>query len=101
MQVMHRKGDDAVMKELKVEICVCTECVMKGAMELADSIESLKKVKKHLDYEGDICLVMDKSLGEAKHGDESPLISVDGELIKNADSETVMEIIVGKMQEDK
>lgn len=96
---MHRKGDDAVMKELKVEICVCTECVMKGAMELADSVEGLKKVKQHLGYEGEIHIDMDKCLGEAKHGEDSPLIAVDGELIRNANSETVMEIIVGKMKE--
>ncbi|WP_165445423.1 NAD(P)H-dependent oxidoreductase subunit E [Bacilliculturomica massiliensis] len=86
------------MKELKVEICVCTECVMKGAMELAESVESLKKVKKHLDYEGEIYIDMEKCLGESKHGEDSPLIAVDGELIKNADSETVMEKIVEKMK---
>lgn len=86
------------MKELKVEICVCTECVMKGAMELADSVESLKKVKKHLEYEGEIFIQMDKCLGQAKHGQESPLIAVDGELLRNADSETVMEKIVEKMK---
>lgn len=86
------------MKELKVEICCCTECVMKGAMELAESIEGLKKVKSHLGYEGEIYIQMDKCLGGPKHGEMSPLITVDGQLIEQANSETVMEIIVAKMK---
>lgn len=89
------------MKELKVEVCGCTECVMKGALELADSIDSLKKVKKFLGYEGDIRLSMDKSLGSPKHGEEAPLIAIDGELLTNADSETVMEKIVEKMKAEQ
>lgn len=94
---MRRKGD-SVMKELHVGICVCTECVMKGAMEVADSIESLRKVKKHLGYDGEIYIGMDKCLGHGKHGQDSPLVLVDGELMKKADSETVMERIVEKMK---
>ena len=85
-------------KEVKVELCVCTECVMKGAMELADSIESLKKVKKYLGYDGDISIEMDKCLGESKHGEDSLVLVVDGEWITHGDSETVMEKIVAKLR---
>lgn len=86
------------MSELRVEVCGCTECVMKGAMELADSIESMKKVRNSLGYDGHICVTMDKALGNSRHGDDSPLVAIDGEIIRNADSETVMEKIVEKMK---
>lgn len=87
------------MGELKVEVCGCTECVMKGAMELADSIESMKKVKGWLGYDGTICVTMDRTLGEPRHGDDSPLVAIEGEIVRHADSETVMEKIVEKMKE--
>ena len=30
------------MKRLDVKVCVCTQCVMNGAMEIVESIESLQ-----------------------------------------------------------
>ena len=37
------------MEDLKVAVCVCTECVMKGAMDIIESIESLNDVKDVLE----------------------------------------------------
>lgn len=83
------------MKKLVVEVCVCTECVMKGAMEIIESIESLKKLKVQLRLNTQIEIEMSKCLGEAKHGASSPLVRIGGDLLERADSETVMARIIG------
>lgn len=33
------------MKRLDVNVCVCTHCVMNGALEIAESVKSLQKLK--------------------------------------------------------
>ncbi len=33
------------MKKVNLEVCVCTECVMMGAMEIIDAIEGLKSLE--------------------------------------------------------
>ncbi|WP_312642838.1 NAD(P)H-dependent oxidoreductase subunit E [Hydrogenoanaerobacterium sp.] len=88
------------MKKLIVEVCVCNECVMKGAMDIIESIESLKKLKVQLRFNTQIQIEMNKCLGETKHGLQSPLIKVNGELIEKADSETVMAKVIGLASQD-
>lgn len=88
------------MKKLIVEVCVCTECVMKGAMDIIESIESLKKLKVQLRFNTQIQIVMNKCLGEAKHGTASPLVKINGELLERANSETVMAKIIGMAQKE-
>ena len=88
------------MKKLVVEVCVCTECVMKGAMDIIESIESLKKLKVQLRFNTQIQIVMSKCLGEAKHGAFSPLVKINGELLERANSETVMAKIIGMAQKE-
>lgn len=33
------------MKSIRVVVCVCTQCIMNGAMDIIESVESLKKLK--------------------------------------------------------
>lgn len=88
------------MKKLIVEVCVCTECVMKGAMDIVESIESLKKLKVQLRFNTQIQIEMRKCLGEAKHGMDSPLVRINGDLLQKASSETVMAKIIGLASQD-
>ena len=66
------------MEDLKVAVCVCTECVMKGAMDIIESIER------------GIYIETVKCIGEAKHGMKSPIVSVGNVVIEKANTETVM-----------
>ncbi|MEF9919008.1 MAG: NAD(P)H-dependent oxidoreductase subunit E [Eubacterium sp.] len=78
------------MEDLKIEVCVCTECVMKGAMDIIESIESLNDVKDILELTRGIVIDTVKCIGEAKHGLQSPIVCVGGHVIENAKTETVM-----------
>lgn len=89
-----------MIEDIKVEVCVCTECVMQGAMGLVESVESLKKLKGQLGFDGTIQVEMKKCLGNKKHGERSLLASINGEIIENADSETVMEKVISMMKKD-
>lgn len=87
-------------KDIKVEICVCAECVMHGAMELAESVESLKKLKNQFGFAGNIQVETIKCIGDKKHGGKSLVASINGEVLENADSETVMEKVISMIKKD-
>ena len=50
------------MKTIDVKICACTSCVMNGAMDLAESVEGLRKVRNELQIDADIRVEMSKSI---------------------------------------
>ena len=89
------------MKKLIVEVCVCTECVMKSAMDIIDSIESLKKLKVQLRFDTQIEVKMCKCLGDAKHGDLSPMVRINNEVLERANSETVMARVIGLVSREQ
>lgn len=82
------------MKKISVEVCVCTQCVLNGAMHIIESIESLKKLKVQLRMNAQVAIVTSPSLVQGKHPDISPVVKINGELIEKASSETVMEKII-------
>ena len=82
------------MKKLTVTVCVCTECVMNGAIDLIESIESLNKLKVQLRLQTQIEVNTSKCIGEPRHGDHSPVVEINGEKIENANAETVMAKII-------
>lgn len=90
------------MSLLNIEICVCTECVMNGAMDIMDSIEHLTSMSDYLEdqYDTDIEIVIHpvKSLGESKHGALSPKVAINGIIFENATSSTIMAEIMNKMK---
>lgn len=86
------------MKKLTVEVCVCTQCVLNGAMQIIESIESLKKLKVQLRTNTQVQIVTSADLVQGKHPEISPLVRINGELIEKADSETVMEKIIAYNQ---
>ena len=91
-------------QKMDIEICVCTECVMNGSMDIMQSIEQLKEMSDELQekYNTDIELNITpvKCLGERKHGIHSPKISINGQVFENTDSQTIMAEIIALMKKE-
>ncbi len=82
------------MKRADVEVCVCTECMLNGSMDIIESIESLGKLKSQLKLNTQIQVETSKCIGDAKHGDKSPVVSVNGKIFEKATSENIMSYII-------
>ena len=78
------------MKRLQVQVCACNKCIMMGAMEIMDSIESLKKLKVQLRLQTQIDVAMDKKICGCLSDDASPVVVINEEVTP----EIVMEKIV-------
>ena len=92
------------MEKLDIEVCVCTECIMDGAMDIIESIEQLKEMKEAMQekYNTDmeINITPVKCLGEVKHGIHSPKVSINGQIFENTDSQTIMAEIIARMKRE-
>lgn len=92
------------VKTVEIKVCTCTQCVMNGAMDLEESIETLKGLAEELDesFDTDITLNVEnvKCLGEDKHGQCSPRVSIDGQLYDKMDSQTLMAEILSIISKD-
>lgn len=82
------------MKRLDVKVCVCTQCVMSGAMDIVESIESLQKLKTQLRFNSAINIIADKRICEKDSVDISPLVVINDEKVEKATSETVTAKII-------
>lgn len=82
------------MKRLEVKVCVCTQCVMNGAMEIVESIESLQELKTQLRFGTAIEVAAQECLCDPSGGDTSPLVVINGERLERATSEAVMSKII-------
>ncbi|MGB4589591.1 MAG: hypothetical protein WBI17_10215 [Clostridiaceae bacterium] len=91
-------------KVLDVRICMCNECVMNGAVDIMESLEKMDEVsaeiKETFNVEIKLNLISDKCIGESKHGNFSPRVSIEGKTFNNADSQTVMEEIIASMSKE-
>ncbi len=92
------------MNKLDIEICVCTECVMNGAMDIIESIEELKGMSLELEdeYNTDIEITITpvKFMGETRHSAYSPKVSINGRIFENASSQSIMAEIVAAMKKE-
>lgn len=79
---------------------MCTECLMNGAMEIIESVESLGQLRSQLRLKAQIQIETAKCLGEPKHGEKSPLVAINGKLFEKASSETVMSHIISLSSKD-
>lgn len=86
------------MQKLTVQVCVCPECVMNGAMDIMEAIESLKKLKVQLSLNASVNIVPCANLGGEHHGSKSPIVVVNNETIENANAETVMSKVLNHLQ---
>lgn len=82
------------MKSLEVKVCVCTHCVLNGAMDIVEAIESLQKLKNQLRFNTSVKIVATESLCSCSKGENSPLVYINGEALERATSETVTAKII-------
>ena len=88
------------MKRLIVEVCVCPECVMMGAMDIIEAIVSLKKLKTQLRLNTQVQVITKSCIGDPKHGSDSPVVVINGDRLVCANSQTVMEKIISLKAKD-
>lgn len=82
------------MQKLDVKVCVCTQCVMNGAMDIVESIEGLQKLKAQLRFNMTIKVSANESLCEKGETDAAPLVTINSERMEKATSETVTAKII-------
>ena len=93
-----QKGEFLKMKKVNLEVCVCTECVMMGAMEIIDAIEGLKSLETDMTdmYKDlDIEVKTASSVCAPKKPHASPVVKINGERFEKANSAMIM----GKISE--
>lgn len=89
-----RKEDGHGMKRIEVKVCMCAQCVMNGAMDIVEAVESLKQLKSQLRLGATIRVTADECLCEKDERDVSPLVIVNGERLERATSEQVMSRVI-------
>jgi NADH:ubiquinone oxidoreductase subunit E len=85
------------MGTILVEVCVGTHCTMLGAMNIIDAVHSLDEIRQSLGDACEDCTVEVKAiscLNLCKNGENGPFVKVDGQLISQAESESVMAAIM-------
>ena len=82
------------MNKLEVKVCVCSSCVMKGAIDIIDSIENLNEVRDITHLNCNIEIKPVKCIGFPNHGKKSPIVQIGDSIIENANMETVMSHIM-------
>lgn len=76
------------MKKTEVKICVCTGCVLSGAIDIISGAENIRKLAKTTKTA--IKISPAYLIGDSVHDKSSPVVLINDELIENANSETVM-----------
>lgn len=75
------------MNNIKVTVCNCTNCMMNGAADIAEAIESLKKLKVQYRVKANVHI---ENANIGTHGNEAPVVMVNNKVLTNARAETVM-----------
>lgn len=92
------------MDKIKVEVCVCTGCVMNGAINIIESIESLQDLKRQLnnnaddDSEYEVELSTNKCLGACSHPEMFPYVIINERPFPKASTENIMSAIISHFQ---
>ncbi len=84
------------MQKIIVKVCVCSNCVMAGAIDIISSIESLKKIKTPLGYS--IKITPTSCPKNLSHDLNSPVVWVNDDMMENATTQTVMAKILADQQ---
>lgn len=85
------------MDKIVVEVCVGTHCTMMGAMNIIDAIHSLEEIQHEMG--GTFCEVEVRAipcLELCRQGIQGPVVRVDGQVIHEAESESVMAAIMAR-----
>jgi len=87
------------MKNILVEVCAGTHCTMMGAMNIIDAIHSLEEFNQD---NINICQIQVEAIpcmNLCRGTDQGPFVRVDGQLISQAESESVMAAIMVRCRE--
>ncbi len=82
------------MASILVEICAGTHCVMMGSMNIIDAVHSLEEVRAQGPDACEIQVRAIPCMGLCREQSNGPFVRVDGELIGQAESESVMAAIM-------
>lgn len=72
---------------INVTVCNCSNCVLNGAEDIAEAIESLKKLKVQYTMKVSVHIAREHI---GVHTDNAPVVKVNNFVIENARPETVM-----------
>lgn len=76
------------MSKTNVKVCVCSNCVMAGAIDIISSVESLKKIKNQINHAIKLSTVACREACE--HDLDSPVVYINDEMMENATTQTIM-----------
>lgn len=86
------------MKRVEVKVCVCTQCVMNGAMDIVEAVESLQKLKNQLRFNASVKVSANERLCDKEQdANVSPLVIINNERMEGATSEQVMARIISSV----
>ena len=86
------------MKQLTVDICVCPQCVLGGAMSIMDSVDSLNQLEDQLQGV-ELKVQTHKHLGEGSHSETAPVVRIGEEYLEKATDENVMSQVMTLVSE--
>lgn len=89
------------MKKVKVDVCVCTSCVMSGAMEILESLENLRDLRDKMQEEQEIQVTTNPQLEPRAHTGASPMVSVNEQVFKKATIQEVLSAVMQKLEHKK
>lgn len=79
------------MPKILVEVCAGTHCTMMGAMDIISAVEGLAEMRSELGSECEIEVRPVPCNHTCDKRDLAPVVFVDGEMMTNTDTESVME----------
>ncbi|MDD4080538.1 MAG: NAD(P)H-dependent oxidoreductase subunit E [Eubacteriales bacterium] len=84
------------MKSILVEVCAGTHCTMMGAMNIMDAVHSLEEFQEDTPDMCDIQVRAIPCMNLCRDAAQGPFVRVDGKLIPQAESESVMAAIMAR-----
>lgn len=81
-----------------VEICACSKCVLNGSLQLVESVESLQGLRETLGLTKEIVVSTPMLCDKHTQLQNYPTVTVDGVVVKNPKSETIMSMIITAAQ---
>ncbi len=88
------------MKNIDVEVCLCTQCVMGGAVDIIEAVESLRDLKGIIKRGTKINVTMHKNLGGQSHPNVAPVVRINGSEYRRTNCETVMSQVLAEISKD-
>lgn len=86
------------MKRTIVEVCVCADCVMHGAMDIIEAIEGLQQLKTQLRFNSQVQINNVTPGAGTTHKSIAPVIYLNGAALEKTDSQTVMSKVIAELR---